>query len=64
MAVGYDIGIDRRSSAHVLSSPYPGIDHPHRCFNQLDLPNYSTKESMRQKLITAITEGSEGFALA
>jgi hypothetical protein len=35
-----------------------------RCFNQLDLPNYSSKESMRQKLVVAITEGSEGFAMA
>lgn len=53
----------------------PAPSHPHanndaptfssnRCFNQLDLPNYSSKESMRQKLVVAITEGSEGFAMA
>eukprot|EP01068_Selenidium_serpulae_P010531 Selendium_serpulae@DN5486_c0_g1_i1.p1 len=33
----------------------------HTCFNQLDLPEYSTKEKMRSKLIQAVTLGSEGF---
>lgn len=44
--------------------PHPNNDLLPRCFNQLDLPNYSSKESMRQKLVVAITEGSEGFAMA
>lgn len=35
----------------------------HTCFNQLDLPNYSSKEQLRAKLLQAITEGKEGFAL-
>ncbi|SCN60689.1 E3 ubiquitin-protein ligase, putative [Plasmodium chabaudi adami] len=33
----------------------------HTCFNQLDLPEYSSKECLRSKLIRAIMEGKEGF---
>jgi len=36
----------------------------HTCFNQLDLPAYSTAEDMREKLLIAISEGSVGFGLA
>jgi len=30
-------------------------------FNQLDLPEYRTKEILKEKLMIAITEGKEGF---
>jgi E3 ubiquitin-protein ligase HUWE1 len=33
----------------------------HTCFNQLDLPEYATKEELRDRLMFAISEGSEGF---
>ena len=33
----------------------------HTCFNQLDLPEYGTKEELRDRLLFAISEGSEGF---
>ncbi|ETW18996.1 hypothetical protein PFFVO_02203, partial [Plasmodium falciparum Vietnam Oak-Knoll (FVO)] len=33
----------------------------HTCFNQLDLPEYSSKELLKSKLIRAIMEGKEGF---
>jgi E3 ubiquitin-protein ligase HUWE1 len=33
----------------------------HTCFNQLDLPDYPSEEILRQKLLLAIHEGSEGF---
>ena len=33
----------------------------HTCFNQLDLPEYPTEEILRDKLLIAIREGSEGF---
>ena len=33
----------------------------HTCFNQLDLPNYATKEILKEKLRITITWGSEGF---
>jgi E3 ubiquitin-protein ligase HUWE1 len=36
----------------------------HTCFNQLDLPNYSSQEELKEKLLMAIKEGSEGFGFA
>ncbi|KAK1310386.1 E3 ubiquitin-protein ligase UPL1 [Acorus calamus] len=33
----------------------------HTCFNQLDIPEYSTKEQLRERLLLAIHEASEGF---
>ena len=33
----------------------------HTCFNQLDLPEYSTKEELKERLLIAIHEGGEGF---
>jgi len=35
----------------------------HTCFNQLDLPNYSTKQILKDKLLLAIREGSQGFGI-
>ncbi|OJJ64397.1 hypothetical protein ASPSYDRAFT_1155817 [Aspergillus sydowii CBS 593.65] len=36
----------------------------HTCFNQLDLPEYDSYETLRQRLHTAITTGSEYFGFA
>lgn len=36
----------------------------HTCFNQIDLPTYSSMEMLKQNLLTAITEGSEGFGFS
>jgi len=36
----------------------------HTCFNQLDLPAYETYDKLRQMLLTAIRECSEGFGFA
>ena len=36
----------------------------HTCFNQLDLPEYSTEDTLREKLMYAVKEGSEGFGFA
>jgi len=33
----------------------------HTCFNQLDLPEYTTEEALREKLLYAVKEGGEGF---
>ncbi|CAA6672443.1 unnamed protein product [Spirodela intermedia] len=33
----------------------------HTCFNQLDLPEYSSKEQLQERLLLAIHESSEGF---
>lgn len=35
----------------------------HTCFNRLDLPNYKTFQTLKEKLELAITECSTGFAL-
>ena len=34
------------------------------CFNELLLPSYSSYEDLRAKLLTAVTEGAEGFGKA
>jgi hypothetical protein len=34
----------------------------HTCFNQLVIPEYSSKDILRKKLLTAI-ENSEGFGM-
>ena len=36
----------------------------HTCFNQLDLPEYSNEKTLEEKLLLAIREGSQGFAMA
>lgn len=36
----------------------------HTCFNQIDLPEYSSYETLRGSLLMAITEGREGFGFA
>lgn len=33
-------------------------------FNQIDLPQYSSYEKLRQQLLLAINEGGEGFGFA
>ena len=36
----------------------------HTCFNQLDLPEYSSAEELKERLLTAIHEGGTGFGFA
>jgi len=33
----------------------------HTCFNQLDMPEYSSEDILRDKLEYAVSEGGEGF---
>lgn len=33
----------------------------HTCFNQLDLPEYTSKEQLQERLLLAIHEANEGF---
>lgn len=40
------------------------LPQSHTCFNQLDLPPYSTAEVLKERLLTAIREGAEGFGFA
>ena len=60
-----------RTDCHrrILVSPESG--HPSRLlihlypgFNQIDLPQYSSYEKLRQQLLLAISEGATGFAFA
>lgn len=44
-------------------SPLPPVA-AHTCFNQLDLLEYESKEQLREKLLTALHEGREGFGFA
>ena len=37
---------------------------PFAGFNQIDLPQYSSYEMLRQQLLLAINEGGEGFGFA
>ena len=58
---------------HVLSSLFQVFIQPmnvsedflpvaHTCFNLLDLPKYSSKQKMKEKLLKAIQQ-TEGFGL-
>lgn len=48
------ISIHKDPNAHQLPKA-------HTCFNQLDLPNYHSKDILKERLRIAITEGHEGF---
>jgi hypothetical protein len=50
----------QRFSVHKAFDPLL-LPTSHTCFNQLDLPQYPSKEIMREKLLLAIRECSEGF---
>ncbi|KAJ1685644.1 hypothetical protein LUZ63_017034 [Rhynchospora breviuscula] len=47
-----------------IHKAYGSIQHlpsAHTCFNQLDLPEYTSKEQLQERLLLAIHEGNEGF---
>lgn len=47
-----------------IHKAYGSQDHlpsAHTCFNQLDLPEYPSKEHLQERLLLAIHEASEGF---
>jgi hypothetical protein len=67
--------LDHPQALHGVSGPqrvsihraYTALDRlptAHTCFNQLDLPEYESKEQLRERLITAIREGAEGYGFA
>lgn len=51
---------DRLKICHI-SGGDRRLPSAHTCFKQLDLPNYSTYEILREKLLFAINEGGEEF---
>lgn len=54
----------QRFSIHKAYGDTNKLPTAHTCFNQLDLPQYSKKEDLQEKLMLAIKEGSEGFGFA
>ncbi|XAR48483.1 Ubiquitin--protein ligase [Bertholletia excelsa] len=47
-----------------IHKAYGSSDHlpsAHTCFNQLDLPDYPSKQHLEERLLLAIHEGNEGF---
>ncbi|KAL0955931.1 hypothetical protein HGRIS_002119 [Hohenbuehelia grisea] len=56
-------GVQRFSIHRAYGEP-DRLPQAHTCFNQVDLPQYSSYEMLRQQTLLAITEGGEGFAFA
>jgi E3 ubiquitin-protein ligase HUWE1 len=54
----------QRFSIHKAYGDIGLLPSAHTCFNQLDLPMYSSQEELRDKLLMAIKEGGEGFGFA
>jgi len=54
----------QKFSIHKVGGPKGALMSAHTCFNSLDLPLYESEEEMREKLLYAIQEGSEGFLFA
>jgi E3 ubiquitin-protein ligase HUWE1 len=51
----------QRFQIHRASHEQQRLISAHTCFNQLDLPEYESKEALREKLMLAVYEASEGF---
>ncbi|KAJ3553249.1 hypothetical protein NM688_g3714 [Phlebia brevispora] len=56
-------GVQRFSIHRAYGDP-DRLPQAHTCFNQIDLPQYSSYEMLRQQLLLAIHEGGEGFGFA
>ena len=54
----------QRFSIHKAYGDPDRLPQAHTCFNQIDLPQYSSYEKLRQQLLLAINEGGEGFGFA
>jgi E3 ubiquitin-protein ligase HUWE1 len=54
----------QRFSIHKAFGPPDRLPTAHTCFNQLDLVEYETKEQLKERLLTAISEGAVGFGFA
>jgi E3 ubiquitin-protein ligase HUWE1 len=51
----------QRFNIHRVPGDPERLPTSHTCFNQLDLPEYESEEILKERLILAIREGSEGF---
>ena len=55
------IGGFQKFQIHKCFASTDRLPTAHTCMNQLDLPDYTTKEYLRNRLKIAISEGKEGF---
>ncbi|KAJ7579230.1 hypothetical protein C8J56DRAFT_339945 [Mycena floridula] len=51
----------QRFSIHKAYGESDRLPQAHTCFNQIDLPQYTSYDMLRQQLLLAINEGGEGF---
>lgn len=51
----------QRFSIHRIYGGDDRLPTAHTCFNQIDLPQYSSEEVLRSRLLLALREGAEGF---
>lgn len=51
----------QRFQIHKAYGSRERLPSAHTCFNQLDLPDYSSKEQLQERLLLAIHEANEGF---
>eukprot|EP00891_Asterochloris_glomerata_P006130 jgi/Astpho2/6130/e_gw1.00084.51.1_t len=51
----------QKFQVHKAYGPQDRLPSAHTCFNQLDMLEYETKELLKDRLMVAIHEGSEGF---
>lgn len=56
-------GVQRFSIHRAYGEP-DRLPQAHTCFNQIDLPQYTSYEMLRQQLLLAINEGGEGFGFS
>ncbi|KAG6866357.1 hypothetical protein C0991_005278 [Blastosporella zonata] len=54
----------QRFSIHKAYGESDRLPQAHTCFNQIDLPQYTSYDMLRQQLLMAINEGGEGFAFS
>ncbi|KAG8764160.1 hypothetical protein FRC11_003016 [Ceratobasidium sp. 423] len=54
----------QRFSIHRAYGESDRLPQAHTCFNQIDLPQFSSYEKLRTQLLLAINEGGEGFGFA
>jgi len=51
----------QRLQIHRVPGDSLRLPSSHTCFNHLDLPEYDSYEKLKERLLTAIREGGEGF---
>jgi E3 ubiquitin-protein ligase HUWE1 len=54
----------KKFNIHRAGGGHHQLPTAHTCFNQLDLPQYPSEEVLKEKLLIAVKEGSEGFGFA